>query len=42
MQKERGRQAAEEATFDAVLATFAQHAEHWNEDVEIRARSNGR
>ena len=26
MQKERGRQAAEEATFDAVLATFAQHA----------------
>ena len=42
MQKERGREAAEEATFDAVLATFAQHAEHWNEDVEIRARSNGR
>ena len=30
---------AEEATFDAVLGTFAQHAEHWIGEVEGWARS---
>jgi hypothetical protein len=33
-QAERGREAAEEATFDAVLGTFCQHAEHWIGEVE--------
>jgi hypothetical protein len=34
VQAERGREAAEEATFDAVLGTFGQHAEHWIGQVE--------
>jgi hypothetical protein len=34
---ERGREAAEEATFDAVLGTFGQHAEHWIGQVEVWA-----
>ena len=38
VQKERGKEAAEAATFDALLATFAQHAQHWSEDVAVRAR----
>ena len=38
IQTERGKQAAEQATFDALLATFAQHAQHWSEDVAIRAQ----
>ena len=32
-----GRARAERATFDAILATFAQHAEHWSEEVEAGA-----
>ena len=35
----RGGEAAEEATFDAVLGTFAQHAEHWIGEVEGWAKS---
>jgi hypothetical protein len=31
---DRGRDNAEEASFDAVLATFRQHAEHWIGEVE--------
>lgn len=38
IQTERGKQAAEEATFEALLATFAQHAHHWSKDVNVRAR----
>ncbi len=34
LQAERGAEQAEEAAFDAVLATFAQHAEHWTGEVE--------
>jgi hypothetical protein len=37
MQTERGGAAAEAATFDAVLATFRQHAEHWIGEVETWA-----
>jgi hypothetical protein len=34
VQANRGGEAAEEATFEAVLATFSQHAEHWIGEVE--------
>ncbi len=34
LQADRGAEQAEEAAFDAVLATFAQHAEHWIGEVE--------
>jgi len=34
LQTERGAEEAEEAAFDAVLATFVQHAEHWTSEVE--------
>jgi hypothetical protein len=34
LQTERGAEQAEEAAFDAVLATFDQHAEHWTSEVE--------
>jgi hypothetical protein len=34
IQSDRGGPAAEEATFDAMLATFRQHAEHWIGEVE--------
>ena len=36
---DRGAGPAEEATFDAVLATFAQHAEHWIGEVEGWAKA---
>jgi hypothetical protein len=36
---DRGREAAEEAAFDAVLGTFAQHAEHWIGEVEGWAKA---
>jgi hypothetical protein len=39
---DRGREAAEEATFDAVLGTFAQHAEHWIGEVEGWAKAEQR
>ncbi len=39
IQEERGGETAEEATFDAVLGTFSQHAEHWIDEVEGWARS---
>jgi hypothetical protein len=32
-----GRERAEVQTFDAILATFAQHAEHWSEEVAASA-----
>ncbi len=32
-----GKERAEQATFDAILATFAQHAEHWSEEVAAGA-----
>jgi hypothetical protein len=28
-----GTERAEQATFDAILATFTQHAEHWSDKV---------
>jgi len=34
LQADRGTEAAEQAAFDAVLATFSQHAEHWIGEVE--------
>jgi hypothetical protein len=34
VQSDRGGLAAEEATFEAMLATFRQHAEHWIGEVE--------
>lgn len=34
VQADRGALAAEEATFEAMLATFRQHAEHWIGEVE--------
>jgi hypothetical protein len=34
LQTDRGNEAAEQAAFDAVLATFSQHAEHWIGEVE--------
>lgn len=39
LQADRGTEAAEQAAFDAVLATFAQHAEHWIGEVEGWAKS---
>jgi hypothetical protein len=39
LQADRGVELAEEATFDAVLATFAQHAEHWIGEVEGWAKA---
>jgi hypothetical protein len=39
LQAERGGEEAEEASFDAVLGTFAQHVEHWIDEVEALARS---
>jgi hypothetical protein len=39
LQADRGAEAAEQAAFDAVLATFAQHAEHWIGEVEGWAKS---
>jgi hypothetical protein len=33
LQTERGSEAAEEATFDAILGTFSQHAEHWMDQL---------
>ena len=36
---DRGRESAEEAAFDAVLGTFAQHAEHWIGEVEGWAKA---
>jgi hypothetical protein len=39
LQTDRGTEAAEQATFDAVLATFAQHAEHWIGEVEGWAKA---
>ncbi len=32
-----GRERAERSTFDAILATFAQQAEHWSEEVRAGA-----
>jgi hypothetical protein len=32
-----GRDRAEQATFDAIVATFAQHAEHWSKEVAAGA-----
>ena len=32
-----GRARAEQATFDAIVATFAQHAEHWSKEVAAGA-----
>lgn len=34
LQSDRGGLAAEDATFEALLATFRQHAEHWIGEVE--------
>jgi hypothetical protein len=39
LQADRGGDAAEEAAFDAVLATFVQHAEHWIDEVEGWAKA---
>lgn len=39
LQADRGGEAAEEAAFDAVLATFSQHAEHWIGEVEGWAKA---
>jgi hypothetical protein len=39
LQTERGSEDAEGAAFDAVLGTFAQHAEHWIAEVEGWAKS---
>jgi hypothetical protein len=39
LQDERDGEEAETASFDAVLGTFAQHAEHWIGEVEGWARS---
>ena len=36
---DRGSEAAEQAAFDAVLATFSQHAEHWIGEVEGWAKA---
>jgi hypothetical protein len=36
---DRGNEAAEQAAFDAVLATFSQHAEHWIGEVEGWAKA---
>jgi hypothetical protein len=34
-----GKTRAEQATFDAILATFAQHAEHWSQEVAAGAEA---
>jgi hypothetical protein len=39
LQADRGTENAEEGAFDAVLATFSQHAEHWIGEVEGWAKS---
>ena len=39
LQAVRGSENAEEAAFDAVLATFSQHAEHWIGEVDGWAKS---
>lgn len=39
LQADRGSEAAEQAAFDAVLATFSQHAEHWIGEVEGWAKA---
>jgi hypothetical protein len=39
LQTERGSEAAEAGAFDAVLATFSQHAEHWIGEVEGWAKA---
>ena len=39
LQADRGADAAEQSAFDAVLATFAQHAEHWIDEVEGWAKT---
>jgi hypothetical protein len=39
LKADRGSEAAEEATFDAVLGTFSQHAEHWIGEVEGWAKA---
>lgn len=39
LQADRGTEPAEEAAFDAVLATFVQHAEHWIGEVEGWAKA---
>jgi len=39
LQTDRGAENAEEAAFDAVLATFSQHAEHWIGEAEGWAES---
>jgi hypothetical protein len=39
LQADRGSENAEQAAFDAVLATFSQHAEHWIGEVEGWAKS---
>jgi hypothetical protein len=39
LREDRGAEAAEEAAFDAVVATFSQHAEHWIGEVEGWAKA---
>ena len=39
LQADRGSASAEEATFDAVLSTFSQHAEHWIDEVQGLAKA---
>lgn len=39
LQTARGSAEAEEATFDAVLSTFSQHAEHWIGEVQSLAKA---
>lgn len=39
LQADRGSENAEQAAFDAVLATFSQHAEHWIGEVEGWAKT---
>jgi hypothetical protein len=39
LEADRGGEAAEQAAFDAVLGTFAQHAEHWIGEVEGWAKA---
>ena len=38
VQRTMGRKRAEQATFDAILATFTQHAEHWSGKVAAGGR----
>jgi hypothetical protein len=38
VQRTMGREHAEQATFDAILATFTQHAEHWSGKVAAGGR----